>query len=165
MILELHRISSANDSSLGVIYENVDGKLHYICMSLEDEYREQKVMHETRVPAGYYQITLRTWGGFHERYKRRLDNHKGMLWIRNVPGFEYILIHAGNTDDHTSGCILTGTYGKPKEDGNWEVFQSMDAYKHLYSKAIAALDKGEEVTIKIHDIDAVSKHLAAFDEE
>ena len=34
--------------------------------------------------------------------------HKGMLWVRDVPGFEYILIHTGNTDEHTSGCLIVG---------------------------------------------------------
>ena len=36
------------------------------------------------------------------------DMHKGMLWVRDIPGFEYILIHTGNTDEHTSGCLLVG---------------------------------------------------------
>ena len=31
-----------------------------------------------------------------------------MLHITNVPNFEYILIHCGNTDEHTSGCLLVG---------------------------------------------------------
>ena len=34
--------------------------------------------------------------------------HKGMLWVRDVPGFEYILIHTGNTDEHTAGCLIVG---------------------------------------------------------
>ena len=31
-----------------------------------------------------------------------------MLHVLDVPGFEYILIHCGNTDEHTAGCLLVG---------------------------------------------------------
>ncbi len=31
-----------------------------------------------------------------------------MLHIQDVPGFTYILIHTGNTDEHTSGCLIVG---------------------------------------------------------
>ena len=66
-------------------------------------------MHETCIPEGEYEIKLRTVGGFNERYTKKYPTmHRGMLWLQDVPGFEYILIHQGNTDEHTSGCLIVG---------------------------------------------------------
>ena len=42
------------------------------CYTLEDQYQEVKVMHETCIPEGTYDIKLRTVGGFHERYKKSI---------------------------------------------------------------------------------------------
>ena len=63
------------------------------------------------MPAGTYKIELRKegGGGFHNKYKKKYGSlHKGMLHVTNVPNFEYILIHTGNSDEHTAGCLLLG---------------------------------------------------------
>ncbi len=105
MKISVERIFSDDDATISTLW--VDGR--FICFGLEDEYREDKIPGETRIPAGEYKITLRTVGGFHTRYGRKFPEfHKGMLWIRGVPNFEYILIHIGNTDEHTAGCLLVG---------------------------------------------------------
>src|SRR6056300_888421 len=108
MELEVLRFSSQKDSTNGILFDVTEGR-KFLSYTLEDEYRKEKVAGETRIPAGTYKITLRTTGGFHGRYEKKYGAmHKGMLWVRDVPGFEYILIHTGNTDEHTSGCLLTG---------------------------------------------------------
>lgn len=117
------------------------------CFSLEDQPQEKKVMHETRIPAGTYPISLRTFGGHHERYKKKYpDLHKGMLWLRNVPGFEAILIHIGNIDDDSSGCLLVGTL---MDDEKGVLYKSTEAYLKLYRKVVDAFAKGEKITITI----------------
>ena len=109
MKLEVLRISSESDSTSGLVFDVTNGR-KFLCYSLEDEYRSEKVMHETRVPAGTYKILLRKEGGFHGRYTKKYgpDFHKGMLHVQDVPGFKWILIHTGNTDEHTSGCLIVG---------------------------------------------------------
>jgi hypothetical protein len=115
---------------------------------LEDEKRDIKVKGETRIPEGRYKITLRKEGGFHERYAKKFGSlHKGMLWVRNVPNFEYILIHMGNTDKHTDGCILVGNSLKKNFLGESEV-----AYREIYPEIASALEKNEEVWITIMDV-------------
>jgi hypothetical protein len=143
MKLEVIRYHTSDDYTLGMLLDVTEGR-KFLCYTLEDEYREEKVMHETRIPAGTYKITLRTVGGFHGRYEKKYGSmHKGMLWVRDVPGFEYILIHTGNTDEHTSGCLLVGN----SSDYKGFVGSSVNAYKRVYPSIAAALEAEEEVTI------------------
>ena len=159
MNLEVLRISSEKDSTNGILFDITGGQRRFLCYTLEDEYRplEQKVMGETRIPAGKYKITLRTVGGFHKRYGDRYgDDHKGMLWVRNVPGFEYILIHSGNTDEHTAGCLLVGdSQNENITKGNGFIGSSRTAYERIYGPIARALEKGKLVTIKYTDFDTV----------
>lgn len=151
MKLRVVRYNSSDDFTLGMLLDETNGK-HFLCYTLEDEHRDEKVMHETRIPAGTYKITLRTVGGFHTRYQAKYgDMHKGMLWVRDVPGFEYILIHTGNTDEHTSGCLLVGS----TSDTKGFVGGSVNAYKKIYPAIAKALEDGEEVTITYENYDEV----------
>ena len=119
------------------------------CYTLEDQYQEVKVMHETCIPEGIYDIKLRTVGGFHEKYKARYSNHKGMLHLQDVPGFTYILIHAGNTDEHTSGCLIVGETQQDLDiSKNGFIGHSGKAYVKLYDKVVKELSQDNDVTIE-----------------
>lgn len=143
MKLKVIRYHSSNDFTLGMLLEETEER-KFLCYTLEDEYRENKVSGETRIPDGTYKITLRTVGGFHGRYQKKYGSmHKGMLWVRDVPGFEYILIHTGNTDEHTAGCLLVGN----SSDIKGFIGSSVNAYKNIYPAIAQALVDGEEVTI------------------
>ena len=154
--LEVLRVSSESDSSSGLVFDITNGR-KFLCYSLEDEYRNDKIMHETRVPAGTYQIKLRKEGGFNARYTKKYgDFHKGMLHVQDVPGFEYILIHTGNTDEHTSGCLIVGDSQENNQlVKNGFIGKSVQAYKRIYTPIAEALEKGEEVTITYVDYDNV----------
>lgn len=156
MKLEVLRVSSQKDSTNGLLFD-VTTNRKFLCYTLEDEHRDTKVMGETRVPSGTYKITLRTIGGFDARYTKKYGSmHKGMLWVRDVPGFEYILIHTGNTDEHTAGCLLVGNSQNEnitKKDGF--IGSSVTAYKRIYPSIAEALENGEEVTITYVDYDQI----------
>ena len=156
MKLEVLRISSQKDSTNGILFDITDSR-KFLCYTLEDEARNEKIMGETRIPSGTYKITLRTVGGFHSRYEAKYgDLHKGMLWVRDVPGFEYILIHTGNTDEHTAGCLLVGNSQNEnitKKDGF--IGSSVTAYKRIYPPIAKALENEEEVTITYVDYDQI----------
>jgi hypothetical protein len=156
MKLEVIRISSESDSSSGLVFDVTEGR-KFLCYSLEDEYRNEKVKHETRVPAGTYQIQLRKVGGFNARYAKKYgDFHKGMLHVQDVPGFEYILIHTGNTDEHTSGCLIVGDSQENNQLlKNGFIGKSVQAYKRIYPPIADALENGEEVTITYVDYDTI----------
>jgi hypothetical protein len=98
MFLKLIRKYYKPDYTIGHLY--IDG--NFYCDTLEDCYRklpeEKKVIGNTAIPFGEYRVTM----SFSERFK------KVMPEILNVPYFEGIRIHAGNTNEDTSGCILVG---------------------------------------------------------
>tara|TARA_R110002020_G_scaffold90904_1_gene221175 strand:+ start:2830 stop:3306 length:477 start_codon:yes stop_codon:yes gene_type:complete len=153
--LKVLRFSSGEDSTSGLLFEtNLDMK-SFLCYTLEDEARDVKIKGETRVPAGTYKIELRTEGGFHGRYTKKYSGmHIGMLHIVDVPGFEYILIHTGNTDEHTAGCLIVGDSQENNnilKDGF--IGKSVNAYKRIYPKIANAIKSGEEVTITYIDYD------------
>ena len=152
MKLEVLRFSSGKDSTSGALFDVSNGR-KFLAYTLEDEHRVSKKYGETRIPAGVYKIQLRTVGGFHQKYSTRFhDIHKGMLHITDVPNFEYILIHCGNTDEHTAGCLLVGdtqNNNMVEEDGF--IGRSTSAYKRIYPKIAEAVEKGEEVTITYID--------------
>ena len=154
MKLEVLRISSGEDSTSGLLFD-VTNDRKFLCYTLEDEYREEKIMAETRIPSGTYEVVLRTVGGFHDKYAKRFPKiHAGTLHVTNVPGFEYILIHCGNTDEHTGGCLLVGdsqTNNQIKKDGF--IGSSTQAYERIYPPIAKALEDGECVEITYIDYD------------
>ena len=127
MNIVVARITSDDDATVSTI--NVDQR--FVCFGLEDEYRADKVAGETRIPAGQYSVSLRTHGGFHDRYSERFaDIHRGMLEVADVPGFSDILIHVGNTDEDTSGCLLVGMGAYAMTDrGTWLGFKNKGDFK------------------------------------
>lgn len=141
-------MSSANDDTLGVMY--VDNQFE--CFTLEDEFRTKKLYGETRIPAGTYRITLQTSGKLHRKYVGLYPNmHHGMLMLHEVPGFNGIMIHQGNTEEHTAGCILVGDELKSNKETRGFLGRSGKAYKRLYPRVTNALLNGEAVSIKITD--------------
>ena len=117
----------------------------FVCYTLEDGHRDVKVWGETRIVDGTYKLVLRTEGGFHNRYKARYGSgHKGMLWVTDVEGFEYILIHVGNSPRDTAGCLLVGD--EPVRDKAL-IVGSRNTYEDIYPEIADAIESGEEVTI------------------
>jgi hypothetical protein len=157
MKLKVLRYNSEADSTNGLLFEVNDLGNQFLCYTLEDEHRVLKVKGDTRIPAGIYNIELRKEGGFHERYTKKYPNiHIGMLHIIDVPGFEFILIHTGNTDEHTSGCLILGDSQENNtiiKDGF--VGKSVNAYRRVYPKIAKALKNGESVTIEYIDYDGI----------
>ncbi len=145
MEIRVERFLHNPEETIGRLY--IDGS--HQCYTLEDQHRDIKVHGDTRIPAGRYQIRLRTEGGFHARYLKKFGAafHKGMLHVTQVPGFEFILIHIGNTDADTAGCLLVGLSHRGRSIGSSEA-----AYRNIYPPVAAALLAGKEVWIEYIDL-------------
>jgi len=148
MKLEVLRFSNGEDSTSGLLFDVTTERV-FLAYTLEDEYRDNKIAGETRIPDGVYKIGFRKEGGFHSKYKKRFPSfHKGMLQINDVPDFDFILIHCGNTDEHTAGCLLVGdSQVNNMVQKNGFIGESTQAYKRIYPPIAEALESGEEVII------------------
>ena len=146
MKLTVVRTQFGTDATNGLLFINGI----FECYTLEDQYQAVKVMHETCIPEGTYDIKFRKTGGFHAKYTERYKNaHYGMLHIQDVPNFTYILIHTGNSDEHTSGCLIVGETQQDldiSKDGF--IGSSTVAYKKMYAKVASQLLQGKKVTIE-----------------
>lgn len=137
MNLLVQRYKSTPNATLGKLF--IDGVFE--CYTLEDEFRAVKVRGETRIPTGKYKLALRTEGETHLKYAQRFpDIHRGMLHVTNVPGFQWILIHIGNTEKDTEGCLLVGA---DRDEQKMTIGRSSVAYRKMYPKVADAVTKGE----------------------
>ena len=163
MKLDVIRTQFGADATNGMLF--IDGVFE--CYTLEDEVRDVKVMHETAIPLGEYEIKYRTVGGWFSREKARYDKKfgagwfKGMLELQDVPNFTYVLIHSGNTDESTSACLLLGNTQQDLDMGkDGFIGSSRLAYESFYPKVRDALDAGEKVTIRYSNINLGAKELS-----
>ena len=139
MKITVHRFLSNNDETLS--YLLVDGRP--MGFGLEDEYRAEKVVYETRIPAGAYKVGIREAGSIAPRYKAKFPAfHEGMLWVQDVPGFEWIYFHMGNTDGHTSGCLLVAEQARINAQGRFTTPNSEPAYVRFYQAVYSAARHG-----------------------
>jgi hypothetical protein len=140
-ILDLQRVTKNQSRTLGILYLNGDE----FCYTLEDVDRglrsdmdlstilALKQYGRTAIPKGTYEVVIRR----SPRFKRDLPALNG------VRGFEGILIHSGNTEFDTSGCILVGDY----YEGN-EIRDSRETLKKLIEK----LSYFDEISINITEV-------------
>jgi len=148
--LLLERMGLGERSTLGRLYDMTGSQRVPLCWTLEDARRRLKVPGETCIPPGTFMVTLRTEGGFHARYLAAYPKtHRGMLWVRDIPGYEWVLIHKGNTPKDTEGCIIIGDV-PAMNVGEFTVLRSAPAYERLYGCVVDAAAR-KELSITIRD--------------
>lgn len=149
MKLLLKRIAKMEKYTIGKLY--IDGK--YFSDTLEDTDRnltntmskdeivKVKVYGKTAIPTGTYVVDMNTVS---PKFGKRswAQPYEGKVpRLQDVPGYEGVLIHPGNTADDTLGCILVG---RNKVKG--QVVESQDTFKALMEVLIKVRD---EITITI----------------
>lgn len=139
MMLEVRRFHYADTFTVGKLH--INGKC--ICFTLEDRVREiegvpireWKVYGETAIPMGIYGLAVT----MSPRFKKILP------LLLNVPGFEGVRIHTGNTSLETDGCILVGMAWDGESDF---ISNSREAFNKLMT---AIGNSREDVNISIMD--------------
>jgi hypothetical protein len=126
MKLLLKRIHRTESSTIGELY--VDGVFE--CYTLEDIERDVKIKSETAISKGTYKIIVT----MSNRFKRLLP------LLMNVPDFQGVRIHAGNTNHDTEGCILVGQTRSKDFIG-----KSRKAFDILFKK----MQRAKSITIEI----------------
>lgn len=126
MIIAIKRLYKSENSTIGEM--TVDGK--WECYTLEDKEREVKIKSETAIPKGTYKVIINQ----SNRFKKLLP------LLLNVPNFEGVRIHPGNTNHDTEGCILVGRTRSKDFIG-----QSRKAFESLFAKMKLA----KEITLII----------------
>lgn len=149
MKLTLKRIAKKKTYTIGKLY--IDDV--YFCDTIEDVdrglYQGQnldlikkiKIPNKTAIPRGTYKITLNVVSPKYSKKKIYQEICNGRVpRLLNVPGYEGVLIHIGNTAEDSAGCILVG---ENKQVG--KVLNSTETFKRLYNKI-----KGQtDLTIEI----------------
>ena len=134
MRITVTRAPSENDCTIGIL--TIDNAS--LCYTLEDVIRPQgeKVYGKTAIPAGEYQVVV------------TFSPHFGMPLplLLNVPRFEGVRIHPGNTAADTEGCILVGM-GKTETS----ITHSRQAFAIVFDKIKDALANDQEVWIELKD--------------
>lgn len=137
MKLQLERKYLKPEYTIGQL--KVDGT--FFCDTLEDRVRdlsrEKKVPGQTAIPAGKYEVIV----NISPRFKRKLPR------LLNVPDFEGILIHRGNTPEDTAGCILVG-----ENKAKGRVINSTPYELRLTEMIERAQTTGEVITIEITEL-------------
>lgn len=156
MKLFLDRKYKKSTYTIGKLY--IDGV--YFCDTLEDKDRglkdtdsldrikSIKVMGQTAIPRGTYKLLLNRQSPkylYSSSWNAKYKFCNGYLpLIDGVKGFSGVLVHIGNTKEHTEGCVLVG-----RNTQVGKVLQSTVTFKALYAKLKAAHDKGESIYIEI----------------
>lgn len=115
MLLVLVRDKADSVATEGIL--TVDGVFE--CYTLENPVTSQKIQGHSAIPNGTYKVVL---------YMSPKHGYMVPL-LQDVPGFDYVEIHPGNTALDTKGCILVG-----QSEGVDFIGSSIDAYKALYPK-------------------------------
>lgn len=139
---------------------------------VEDEKREVKLRGETCIPDGKYTFGLRPSPRFSKEYyrddegnlirakhrttealKAKYHTMHEMVWVLNVPNFQYILWHWGNTDDDTDGCYIVGSVFATIH-GQKGVGASRKKYEEIYPILYRAI-KGAGATVEYRTEEAI----------
>ncbi|EAJ0803124.1 hypothetical protein B6915_04945 [Campylobacter jejuni] len=109
-----------------------DDKILFECFSLEEDKEGLESGKDLRIPEGNYNLKRHSPSRFENTLRsitKKDDDTMINVYNDDVLSSRAILIHWGNTDKDTQGCILLGL---TKDNNNESVGQSRQACKEFY---------------------------------
>jgi hypothetical protein len=107
--------------------------------------RNKKIPNVTAIPTGRYEVEMNVVSSRFSKYPFYMEVCQGKLpRLKNVKGFDGILLHCGVDHSNSSGCILLGLN---KQKG--KLTDSKETFKKVYTLMKEAHDKGEAIYITI----------------
>lgn len=152
LVLTLVRKYKKPNYTIGLLYVGSQ----FFCNTMEDpdrgltfnmspdEIKKKKVYGDTAIPKGRYRIDMNTVSPKYSIISKYAFCGGRMPRLMNVPGFSGILIHPGNTQKDSLGCILPGT-----NNVKGMVTSSFDTFKKLYDVLNKANREGKTIFIEI----------------
>ena len=142
------RLYRKDKYTIGKLYVNDE----YFCDTLEDpdrgldhsmsltQIKAMKVKGDTAIPYGKYFLTLDTVSPKYSNFTKYpyVKPYKGkMPRVLGIKGFEGVLIHAGNSQKDTEGCLLVG-----ENKAKGKVLNSQATWVRLMKKLYDLRSKG-----------------------
>lgn len=111
----------------------------------EDTIRNRKIYGKTAIPRGRYIVDMNTYSPKFAKYDFYKEVCGGKLpRLKNVKGFEGILIHCGVDQNNSDGCILVGMNTK-----RGKLTDSKETFKKIYALMKEAHNRGENIYITV----------------
>lgn len=155
MELTLKRIALRSEYTIGKLYVNGE----YVCDTIEDTVRdldkdgkfangEVKIPGKTAIPYGRYEITMKVKSPKYSNFSKYswAKKYDGYLpRLLNVPHFDGVLIHVGNSALDSEACVLVG---ENKVVG--KVINSVNTFRRLMDDyLVPAKKRNENIVITI----------------
>lgn len=164
MTFTLIRLFDNSVDTIGMLFfRDSSNSLVYVWL-LEDAFKEKKVAGETRIPAGTYKLSLKKSGRIYNAYIkhnnakiRQFTEKYGVLAIEDVPGYDGIILHIGNSSSDTKGCPLVGNGVNNNSMDVGYISESTLAYDRVLDAVSSALEKNDDMVIKVLDYDRILK--------
>lgn len=151
MLITIQRKPKSNSTPGALLIDGVK-----FCDTMEDvdrgllstmtlqEIQSKKIYGDTAIPKGKYRFNIDVVSPkFKDRQWAKFCGGK-LPRLENVPGFEGVLIHVGNTPKDTLGCLLVGV-----ANSDTMITNSVVTFQSLYKKIEEAKARGEELWIEI----------------
>ena len=146
--LTVLRYSDDKTTTVGLLYLNG----FFYSYTLEDTFREVKLVSQTRIPAGKYKLDFNRHDTdltlkYRERYPDWFQYH---IEINDVPNYTGVYIHNGGNHTHTAGCLLVSDSLSVKGTAK-TLTNSRETFRRLYTYLKTEIEKGTPVRVILRD--------------